>query len=167
MGADFFGDSALDCQFTHDLPEPVTGHGFAPVGDKEVGTGTILEQGRAASIQVFLNFPASSLVKGDHSFLVALTQYPDMTAADATTVQGQVDQLRYPHSSGIEEVEHGIVALDERCFLRRDGQQLFHLCHAEDIRQAGTEFWGIYITGRVFCEQSLLDEEFKETAQSR
>ena len=70
--ADFFADAPLDGQFPDDLPEAVTGHGLAPVADKEVRAGPVFQQGRSSAFQVILDFFSCCRVKGHHALLVAL-----------------------------------------------------------------------------------------------
>jgi len=69
--ADFFVDSPVDGQLPDDLPEPVSGHGPAPVTDKEIWTGTVLEQGRSAALQVILDFFSGCIIKGYHPLFVS------------------------------------------------------------------------------------------------
>lgn len=165
MRADFPGYPPLYCQFPNYLPEPVAGHGLAPIGDKKMRAGSIFEQGRAAAVQVVLDFLSCRRIKGDHSFLISLTQNTNMTAADAAAVHWQVDQFRNPDAGTIEQVQHGVVAQDERRSFLGHGQHLVHLFNGECTRQAAAYFRWIDICHRTDGQLVLGDQEIKKCPQ--
>jgi hypothetical protein len=87
-----------------------------------------------------------------------------MTAADATAVHGQVNQLRNPDTGGIKQVEHGVVAQDERGGFFRQGQHLVHLGNGQGMGQAAADFGRINISNGVGGQLVLADKKIKKGA---
>ena len=88
-----------------------------------------------------------------------------MTAADAAAVDRQVDQFRHPDASGIEQMQHGIVAQDEWSGLFRQAQHLVYLGDGQSMGQAAAYFRRINICNRVGSQQVLAGEKIEKGAQ--
>ena len=165
MRADFLGYPPLYCQFPDYLPESVAGHGFAPIGDKKMRAGPVFEQNRAAAFQVVLNLLSSRRIKGDHPFLISFTQNTNMTAADTAAVHWQVDQFRNSDAGTIEQVQHSVVAQDERRGFFGQGQHLVHLFNGEGTRQAAAYFRWINICHRTDGQLIPGNQKIKKSSQ--
>ncbi len=81
MWGDAFVDAGGQGNFSNDLPESQSGHTAAASGNKKIITALALEDMRSSILQVRVDFFFCLFTKGNQSFFVAFTQYPDETSA--------------------------------------------------------------------------------------
>lgn len=167
VGTDPVPGSSLDGDAGDDLPEPVAGHGAAPVVQEQKGAGFFLDQLRPSLVKVVFDTFPGRLAKGHQPFFVALAQHPQMTAGHVAGLHRQADQFRDPQAGGIQEMQHGIVAQNKRCFFFRQRQELFDLGDAQGLGQAVAGFGRVDIKHRVAGEPFFPAEESKKTAKRR
>ncbi len=113
MRTDRLVDTGTKGDLTDYLPETVSGHGDAPVGDEEHRGGLAFEDQRACPFDILLDANPGGSGKGDDPLLVALAEDANVTTAQAAAVHRQVDQLGNAQPRGIKQVQHGIVAQHE------------------------------------------------------
>lgn len=167
VGADPVFGPGMDCDAIDDLPEPIAGHGAAPVVQEQKGAGFFLDQLRPSPVKVVVDTFPGHLAKGHQAFFVALAQHPQVTAGHVAGLHRQADQFRDPQAGGVHEMQHGIVAQDERCSFFRQLQELFDLGDAQGLGQAVADFGRVDIKHRVGGEPFFPVEKSKKTAQCR
>jgi len=160
---DGFADSGCPRRVFDDLPETESGHGAAPVADKETIAAPALEDQRAGGREVmFDDFPGRNAER-DESFLVALADHPDKAGGEVAGGKGDGDQLRNPDAGGVKEVEHGVVSLALGGDGGGRGQQSGDLIHGQGLGQAAAGARQVDGGKGVVMDEIVCQEEAKKT----
>ena len=103
-------------------------------------------------------------VAGGHDALLApLAANQQVAILEVVGAQG--DQLAHPQASGVEQLQHRVVASPDGRLAVGRGQQVLHLLLTQHARQAALEAWSVHEQGRVGLQKLLGREELEELAE--
>lgn len=108
-----FMDPCTTSSFFHYLPESESGHAFSSVADKKSVAPSSLHDQRARGVQVAAQgFPGGDS-KRNKSFFISLAGDSNKRGGEIDAGERQGDQFGDAHSSGVKQLQHGVVTLDE------------------------------------------------------
>ncbi len=166
VGADAFADAAGPGLFVDDLPEAQPGHGGTAGGEKEKVAAPFLEQPGTSFFEVGGEPFPRLFAEGHQSLLAALAQHPHVAAGEVCRRHREIYQFGNPHAGGVEQVQHGMVAEQER---RRGGggaEQPIHLGDGQHLGQAAARLGQVDVQRRVGGDQFVGDQKAEEGAQA-
>lgn len=98
MRADLFVDTSGQGYFPNNLPETISGHARATIGNEQQWTRFVFQNQWAAPFNIIFNMSPGSFRKRNDSFFVAFAEDAEMAAVEIAAVNRQVDQFRNTQS---------------------------------------------------------------------
>ena len=111
----------------HQHPEHHPAHALAVAGDEQIVGLLAFQNIGPPVLDVAHDGLACELAKGHQPLLVALAHHPQHAFVQAQVKGLQADQLTDTQAAGIHQLQHGAVALAQRCVCSGRGQQRFNL----------------------------------------
>ncbi len=165
MRTDSFADARYQSDFLYNLPEAVSGHAGAAVGNEQQGAGFAFKKQGTASFNILLNEPSGGCGKRNDPFFVALAEDADMAAAQIATVHRQAHQLGNTQTCRIQQIQHGIVSECQRRGGLWKVKQGVHLGDTENLWEATAYFRRFDFGYGVGVECTLVMEKEKKDSE--
>lgn len=165
--ADAFADTGCQSDFLDNLPETVSGHAGAAIGNKQQRAGFAFQKQRSAPFDIFLDEDSGGGRKRNDPFFVAFAEDTEMAAAQIAAVHRQVDQLGDAQARGIQQVEHGVVSEHQGRGDFREVQEGVDLGDAENLGEASAYFRGFNFGDGIDGQRALLVQETEKGPERR
>ncbi|MNZ56061.1 hypothetical protein D3C78_739990 [compost metagenome] len=149
------------------MPEGLPGHLLAAQAGKQHITRTPAEQLVAPVAQVALDPYHRFFAHGHQALLAAFAHHPQHPLAQVDLIQGQAHQLGDPQAAGIEDFEHGPVALTDRLAQVWRLQQRLDVLFRQGFGQRPPQLWHVDLQGRIDTNQFFPQQIAIEATHTR
>ncbi len=140
------------------VPEGLAGHGAAPLAGKEYVALSAAEDLRPALANEFGHAGLGFLSQRHQPLLVPLADNAHHPLTEVELVQAQCHQLRHPQAGGVEQFQHGLVALAQGRFLVRRREQSLHVVFGQAFGQRTAQPGIVDQRGGILVDQIVADQ---------
>ena len=152
------GDAASGSIVADKFPEGLTGYGFAAFAEEKGVVQRVFEQLRAGDMDVALDGSHGVFTDGDDAFFLPFAAHTQDAVLQVEVAEAQADEFADAQAAGVEQFEHGGVAVAGWRGGVGGGQQFFDVCFADAARQRFLQARRFETGGRVVVAVTVLGQ---------
>ena len=144
MGGQGLANPSLQGIALDEQPEGLAGHAATAYRGEQVIAHPPVEDVRTPLPHIGLEPGNGLFPQWDQALLVALARHPHHPLHQAHGLRGQGHQLRHPQPRGVEDLQHGAIALAAWLVSQRSAQQGLDLGLGEGLGQGPPKAGGVH-----------------------